>query len=64
MTDEELYELSLRKDKRGRYTREADSAYMERQRRSGYIQYGGVATRCSKYQNDIDYYGFCEVSNR
>lgn len=64
MTDEELYEISLKKDRKGRYTREADRAYMERQRRSGVIKYAGVAPKCSKYQSDIDYYGYAEVSNR
>ena len=64
MTNEELYELSLQKDKKGRYTKEATSAYIERRRRSGVIQYAGVATRCSKFQSDMDYYGMCEVGNR
>lgn len=64
LSDQELYDLSLQKNKKGRYTTEANAAYAERYRRSGIIQYGGVASRCSKYRADMDYYGGLEVSNR
>lgn len=57
LTDDELYSLSLAKDKLGRYTDNANLAYTERQRRSGYIHYDGVSSNCSKYQADLDYYG-------
>lgn len=57
LEDNELYALSLVKDKLGRYTDSANLAYAERQRRSGYIHYDEVPSTCSKYQADLDYYG-------
>ena len=60
MSDEELHKLSLQKNKKGSYTREANMAYMERRRRSGIVQYEGVANRCGKYYGDFVYYGYCD----
>lgn len=64
MPYEELYKLSLQRDKKGHYTRDADFAYYERQRRSKTVHYANVASRCSKYQADMDYYGGIDISNR
>ena len=60
MTDDELYELSLQKNKFGSYTFDANAAYAERRRRSGAVRYSGVPTKCSKYRADLDYYGNTE----
>ncbi len=60
LSDEELYSLSLQKDKKGRYTDDANTAYAERQRRAGFVYYADVPKNCSKYQNDFDYYGWVD----
>ena len=57
MSDDDIYALSLQKTKKGYYSRDADFAYAERQRRSGYIYMDNVNKRCGKYQADLDYYG-------
>ena len=61
LSDEELKRVSGGKRKNGNASWEAEVAYGERRRRSGVVQYASVPTRCSKYQADIDYYGFSEV---
>lgn len=64
MGDDELRRISLLKDKKGRFTNEANLAYYERKRRSGKVYFSGINNRCSKYQSDIDYLGGSEISNR
>ena len=61
LDDDELYALSLERTNSGYYSRDANLAYEERRRRSGYIHMDNVSKRCSKYQADLDYYGrYCE----
>ena len=57
LSDDKLYALSLQKTKRGHYSRDANRAYEERHRRSGYAYFDGIEKRCGKFQADIDYYG-------
>ena len=59
MTDEELFDLSLKKGPNRCYTEEANMAYAERRRRKG-NQFAGIPKTCSKWQADIDYYGYSE----
>lgn len=61
MTDQELLELSLQKDRKGCATYDAILAYEERRRRRGHIHYAGVSNRCNKWQNDYDYYGRYDI---
>lgn len=61
MTDQELLDLSLQKDKRGCATYSANMAYAERRRRNGALHYAGIPTRCSKWQNDLDYFGNYDI---
>ena len=60
LTDEELYNLSLQKGNNKCYTEEANIAYAERRRRSDADQFVGIPKTCSKWQADIDYYGYCD----
>lgn len=57
LSDKELYELSLAKNKKGQYTNEADMAYEVRRKRSGIIRYAGVPRKCNKYSGDQYYFG-------
>ena len=61
LSDEELIELSLQRNKRG-FTHVADLAYLERKRRSGRLYLEGVPKTCPKNQNDLDYYGYGEIN--
>mgnify|MGYP007102047345 CR=1 FL=1 len=56
LTDKQLFDLSLKKDKKGNATREACMAYEERRERAGGHVMSKVA-RCNKFQADMDYYG-------
>lgn len=60
MTDEEIYDLSLRKDKKGRYTYAANLAYFERQKRNGIDNLIGRGDKASKWSADFDYYGYTQ----
>ena len=64
LPDGELYRLSLQKGKTGNYSQEATLAYMERQRRAGFVHIEGAAKTCRPLRNDIDYFGGANISNR
>ena len=50
LTDEELYEMCESVDG-------SNQLYVERNRR----YFGGISRSASKYQNELDYYGFVET---
>ena len=55
LSDEELRDISLQKDKKGRYTADADKAQRIRQDRS--LHWGGVARKTSVEATYIREYG-------
>ena len=57
MTIDELKALSVKKNKRGSYTFDANLAYQELRRRSGRLSFEGIPRRCSIYTAEADYSG-------
>ena len=64
LPDDKLYQLSLMPGTKTRYSRDATIAYMERQRRAGYVFIDGAGRRCRPLRNDVDYFGSSNISNR